>query len=51
MGDLDKQKISLDLVVKLKDTKETKLTIVYIVSLAIVTILNLATAYVLFKGQ
>jgi hypothetical protein len=46
MGNLDNQKISLDLVVNLKDTNN-KSTTAYVISLTIVAIFNLIAAYII----
>jgi hypothetical protein len=47
MGNIDKQQVQLDLLVKIKDDSQPT---IYTVSLAIVTILNLIVLYILM-GQ
>lgn len=48
MGDLDNQKITLDLVLGIKDEKvTTKLVTLNVISLVVVTVINILTIWLL----
>lgn len=49
MGDLDNKKLTLDLVLNIKDEKST--TRLLILSLIIVSVINILTIWILIKGQ
>lgn len=49
MGDLETQKVSLDLVIHIKDETSDKL--IHYVSLSLVIAFNLATAYILWANK
>jgi len=52
MGDLDNQKITLDLVLDIKDEKTTtKLLILNVISLVVVAVINILTILLLLTGR
>jgi hypothetical protein len=52
MGDLDNQKITLDLVLDIKDEKTTtKLLTLNVISLVVVAIINILTIWLLITGR
>jgi hypothetical protein len=52
MGNLENQKITLDLVLDIKDEKTTiKLVTLNVISLIVVAVINILTIWLLIKGH
>ena len=52
MGNLENQKITLDLVLDIKDEKTTiKLVTLNVISLIVVAVINILTIWLLIKGR